>query len=259
MIRFCIPIIENNCEEINKKKENIISTVNEDDLTASPKSIGTQTEISYSIPNLQNQLTNGNYLNKKIYKNKPTGRKKKNDNNTLSKHNKYSHDNCIHKIKTRVLNFIYEILNQLLLLQKSEKFFKRIEGKILKNGAKHYNLNLFNSKISTILSSSLSKKYSKRNEKINQELIEKYSNVPLINEILNLTLIDMIETLYMLSIDEFKKKYSFESKYLFNNYFNCDEREKSIMKNIINSGLMHYFERLREKKVTNKNKLFKNK
>ena len=77
MIRFCIPIIDNNSEKINKKKENIIPTVNEDDLTASPKSIGTQTEISYSIPNLQNQLTNGNYLNKKIYKNKPTGRKKK--------------------------------------------------------------------------------------------------------------------------------------------------------------------------------------
>ena len=247
---FLKPIINNIFEEFNKKKEEILPNTNEDDLTTLQKDIGIQTEPEYFFPNLNNLLMNKSYLKKKRYIKKPTGRKKK-DDITLSKHNKYSNDNCIYKIKTRAFNFTLDTLNKLLIQQNSKKFFKRIEGKILKSGTKHHNLNLLNSKISTILTSSISKKYSKTNENINKELIEKYENFPLIKEILNMTFNDMIKTLYMLPNDEFQAKYSFESKYLFNNYDNCDERERMKMKNIIDYGLINHFESIKERKSKN--------
>jgi hypothetical protein len=247
MKQFFLPIINNNYEEFNKKKDELIPVINKNDSTLTKKDIGVQTDHNNFCPKLENKLSNENYLKKKRYNNKPTGRKKKSDN-SIGKHNKYSKDNIIYKIKTRTFNLILDILNQLLIQQNSQTFFKRIEGKILKNGAKIFNLNLLNSKLLTILNSSISKKYSKIKENANKELIEKYSNVPLIKEILNSTFNNVIKNIYMLSNEDFKTKYSFESKYLFNNNFYDDETEKKIMKDLIDYGLMKYFERLKERK-----------
>ena len=77
MKQFFLPIINNNYEEFNKKKDELIPVINKNDSTLTKKDIGVQTDHNNFCPKLENKLSNDNYLKKKRYNNKATRRKKK--------------------------------------------------------------------------------------------------------------------------------------------------------------------------------------
>ena len=55
-----------------------------------------------------------------------------------------------------------------------------------------------------------------------------------------MTFEESIERIFMMSSKEFKKKYSFTNKFLFEN-LKVDEKERMIIKDLIDSGIRLYF------------------
>ena len=147
---------------------------------------------------------------------KKLGRKKNDD--TLgkinSKHNKYSQDNIIKKIKSKLLHFLVEFLNNLLnsILKKNKinsyiKIVKNIEdNKIPKNVGlikdldyknvidrvkKEKNLEFFDMKLKDFLSGKISSKYKTlqkdSNKRIIEEILKEENENEIINFVFNLT------------------------------------------------------------------------
>ena len=69
----------------------------------------------------------------------------------------------------------------------------------------------------------------------------------LLKEIFNMTFEESIERIFMMSSKEFKKKYSFTNKFLFENW-KIDEKERMIIKDLIDSGIKLYFNKIKEGK-----------
>ena len=95
-------------------------------------------------------------------KQKNKGRHKKNDirndENDENKHDKFSEDNLMRKIKTYIFNTILNVLNK-SLKDRSQKFFK-LEPKLNESMKKDLNENLMNQKIKEIyINNEISKRY----------------------------------------------------------------------------------------------------
>ena len=135
------------------------------------------------IENVKNQLIDKNFIKYKNYNteknkfiNKKKGRKR-NDDESIRSHNKYSPDNLINKIKTilkkYIINFVNKIINSLYTYQKkisimselnfSYKSFELIKdvdyNSIANKKKKRENLNLLNYSLKEFLSLDLSGKY----------------------------------------------------------------------------------------------------
>ena len=169
---------------------------------------------------------------------------------TNRKHSKYANDNCIYKIKSKSFNCIVYTLNTLLKLISSQDEFKKIKSSFLKDCTKLYNEKLLQTKIKDILLFQISSKYTIHYN--NQEVINKYSSNELIKEILNMNYEDGIQKLFMMNPNEFMKKYSFENNLLFENLIIQDEKEYSILKNLINKGIINYFKKIKPRKLRTK-------
>ncbi len=208
-----------------------------------------QTDEKYSkIPKLGNYNKNDFLQKKRIrkIKKKKSGRKKKNDQ-SIRTHSKYSNDNCIYKIKNKSFNCIFFTLNNLLKLTPSQEKFKKIKSSILKDNSKLYNEKLLQTKIKDILLFQISSKYTIHYN--NQEVINKYSSNELIKEILNMNYEDCIQNLFMMNSNDFKEKYSFENNLLFENLKINDEKEYSILKHLINKGIINYFKNIKPRRL----------
>ena len=165
---------------------------------------------------------------------KKLGRKKNDD--TLgkinSKHNKYSQDNIIKKIKSKLLHFLVEFLNNLLnsILKKNKinsyiKIVKNIEdNKIPKNVGlikdldyknvidrvkKEKNLEFFDMKLKDFLSGKISSKYKTlqkdSNKRIIEEILKEENENEIINFVFNLTFRQWLDSfLYKKEIKDYK-------------------------------------------------------
>lgn len=144
------PINLNN-KNINKNENNI--TIKKTEFTTKPK--------------LKSLIFKINKINKKEIK-KVLGRKRKNNKNyIMGKHNKYSSDNIIRKIKLKLLDSILYCLNSTFQKEKkikcnkaySAKIFLKIDQNIVKNINVNNMLKMLKSKIKDIFSENISKKY----------------------------------------------------------------------------------------------------
>ena len=234
------------------------------------RDVGTQTyKIPYlyniiygkQIEKIQEKKNKKKYLQKnrknifksifenKIEKKSLIGRKRKNDKR-VARHNKFSYDNCIYKIKNKCFNCIFLTLNSLIKKEDPNDQIKKIDGNIFKNGTKIFNLQFLEKKISDIFLYKISSKYTLQYENNNQNIIEKYSTNKLIQEILNMTFEECINNIFTMSSEEFKKKYNFENKYLLEKLKKDDEY--SNLKELIDTGLSRYFLDIKERKIRNK-------
>jgi hypothetical protein len=188
--------------------------------------------------------------NKEIVKTPKSGRKKLIDQ-SIRKHSKYSNDNCIYKIKNKSFNCIIYTLNKLLKQISNQEQFKKIKSSYLKDCTKLYNEQLLKTKIKDILLFDVSSKYSLQNKNNNQEIINKYSSNELIYEILNMEYEDCIDNLFMMSSNDFQKKYSFDNKFLFEKAIK-DKKEYLILKQLIDEGIVNYFKNIKPRKLRKK-------
>jgi hypothetical protein len=202
----------------------------------------------------RNNETQRNLLNEKkeIFvaiietKSNNIGRKRKNDNSE-SRHSKYSVDNCISKIKRTTFNCVILTINKLLKIFSNDQI-KQIDPSIMKDTTKVFNESLLTKKIYEIFLLKSTKKYP-NNDENNRRIIEKFlSNQFLLNdlleEIFNMTFEESIERIFMMSSKEFKKKYLFTNKFLFEN-LKIDEKERMIIKDLIDSGIKLYFNKIK--------------
>ena len=174
------------------------------------------------------------------------GRKRKNDNSE-SRHSKYSMDNCISKLKRTTFNCVILTINKLLKVFSNDQI-KQIDPSIMKDTTKVFNESLLTIKNYEIFLLKSTKKYP-NNDENNRRIIEKFlsnqflSN-DLLKEIFNMTFEESIKRIFMMSSKEFKKKYSFTNKFLFEN-LKIDEKERMIIKNLIDSGIKLYFNKIK--------------
>ena len=104
-------------------------------------------------------------------------------------------------------------------------------------------------KISDILLLKVSSKYSNDYNNNNKEIIENFKDINLFNEILNMTFEDSIRKLFMMSSNDYKAKYCFENKFLFEKMGDKDKEEINALRNLIENGLINYFEHIKSRKI----------
>ena len=196
---------------------------------------------------MKNLITNPIEENSQIFLNQKTkftklGRKKKNDK-SIRKHNNRSLDNCIKKIKVNS-NLCFHLTSNQIINDKNIKL-TLIDNTYIKNGKKSFNISLLNMTFQEIY----------KTKKNNIEIIEKFSSDELFKEIIDMTFIEFIKTIFKMKSSEFEEKYSFYNKYLLENLQIKDEEEKSIIKDLIGDGLLNYFDGIKErnKKTLNNN------
>ena len=178
------------------------------------------------------------------------GRKRKNDNSE-SRHSKYSMDNCISKLKRTTFNCVILTINKLLKLFSNDQI-KQIDPSIMKDTTKVFNESLLTIKNYEIFLLKSTKKYP-NNDENNRRIIEKllsnqFLSNDLLKEIFNMTFEESIERIFMMSSKEFKKKYLFTNKFLFEN-LKIDEKERMIIKDLIDSGIKLYFNKIKGRKT----------
>ena len=206
----------------------------------------------------RNDETQRNLLNEKkeIFvviketKSNNIGRKRKNDNSE-SRHSKYSMDNCISKLKRTTFNCVILTINKLLKLFSNDQI-QQIDPSIMKDTTKAFNESLLTIKNYEIFLLKSTKKYP-NNDENNRRIIEKFlsnqfSSNDLLEEIFNMTFEESIERIFMMSSKEFKKKYSFTNKFLFEN-LKIDEKEMMIIKDLIDSGIKLYFNKIKGRNI----------
>ena len=178
------------------------------------------------------------------------GRKRKNDNSE-SRHSKYSVDNCISKIKRTTFNCVILTINKLLKVFSNDQI-QQIDPSIMKDTTKVFNESLLTKKNYEIFLLKSTKKYP-NNDENNRRIIEKllsnqFLSNDLLKEIFYMTFEESIERIFMMSSKEFKKKYSFTNKFLFEN-LKIDEKEMMIIKDLIDSGIKLYFNKIKGRKT----------
>jgi hypothetical protein len=130
---------------------------------------------------------------------KKIGRKKKGDDSER-KHGKYSPDNIIKKIKSRlfdkIINFVNRIVNKTNENSKKE-IFKKLDYKYTNQMKKELDLELLNSPLKDILMKDISPKYTNLDPKSNRVNLEKIQenekNDEIIMFVLNLPFREFIE------------------------------------------------------------------
>ena len=113
------------------------------------------------------------------------GRRKIDENhNKKAKHNKFSHDNIIRKIKTQSLDFLVKKLNSCIKFRSGK--FRPLDKKMKERLKRDENLELLNKKISDILSNTKMNKISEKRRKSNKKLINKIYNENIEIEVINI-------------------------------------------------------------------------
>ena len=102
------------------------------------------------------------------------GRKRKNDNSE-SRHSKYSMDNCISKIKRKTCNCVILTINKLLKLFSNDQI-KQIDPSIMKDTTKLFNESLITKNIYEIFLLKSTKKYP-NNDENNRRIMKNYYQI----------------------------------------------------------------------------------
>ena len=190
---------------------------------------------------MKNQKTN--ILNKKIER-----ISKDNQSSIQGKHNKFSLDNIAKKFKVQSLNFVVLFGNRLIQkylkevdnLNNNNIFLQPIKVIYKENVTKEFNVDFLNQKVYIILS---------LNSK-NIKIIKKFFFNEEFNKIMNMKLIDIIQTIFLIKPKEFEEKYGYKNQFLFQN-LNKDKEIFKKMQIILNKeqSLLTYFEEIKERKL----------
>lgn len=163
------------------------------------------------------------------------GRKRK-DSHTKGKHNKYSNDNLYRKVKSNLLNILYEFINSKIKEEYKyiseynlkENILRKIEHKQVVNSNIIFNQNFLSTTLRKIFSVEISHKYKcdyHHNENLINYLLDEYNEKrEKFASLFDLTFLDCINhfrgTKYfqelngMMTYGEFKEKYMDDNDYI---------------------------------------------
>ncbi len=189
----------------------------------------------------------------KDFSKKKRGRKCLNDkdrNNII--HTNSDKDNVIYKLKVYIMKNVYYIIPELYFKYKKIKVkLNRIDGDILKNGKKSFNLEFLNLAIKDILNLTKSKRHKNNKKRENKDIIKEIEEIEIIKTILNMKFSEFIDQIFMLSSDDFKQKFEFENAFLFSEIQLSDE-QRNTMKDLFKEGLLKHFEKIKGRNRTKK-------
>ncbi len=131
--------------------------------------------------------------------------------------------NELKKIKTNAYNCFMFVLKIVILIREHKSL---LMNNVIKDGSKDFSLKILKSKIGEIVTLKLDddKDYQITNENI---ILNNNSN-DLIMELLNKTFLEFINTDFLLSNEQFNKKYKLNenNKYLLENHFKLDDKKR---------------------------------
>lgn len=163
-------------------------------------------------------------------------------------HDKFSKDNMVYKLKTQSLSSIVNFINLFLQKKKIKRKLFKIDGKLLKQTKKEFNIDFFQMKIKDILTMKRTTKI-KINKPSNKSIIKRIENNKKIKTILNMSLIDYINNIYMkLSAAEFKKQFG-----IYNILFKENQQFNEIrtqMEFLVENGIINYYKNKQSRKKT---------
>ena len=155
--------------------------------------------------------------------------------------------NELKKIKTNAYNCFMFVLKIVILIREHKSL---LMDNVIKDGTKDFNIKILKLKIGEIVTLKLDddKDYQITNENI---ILNNNSN-DLIMELLNKTFLEFMKTDFLLSNEQFNKKYKLKEsgKFLLENHFKA-ENDKKTIKDLINN-LNERFNKLRKGNLRNK-------
>lgn len=239
---------------INNKKENVFTNDNVDDIDGIFMNPNIPMEEEFEKNTLKHIEFNEfeNEENKDFTK-KKRGRKCLNDkdrNDII--HTNSDKDNVIYKLKVYVMKNIYYIIPELYFKYKKIKVkLNRIDGNILKNGKKSFNLEFLNLAIKDILNLIKSKRHKNNKKRENKDIIKEIEEIEIIKTILNMKFPEFIDQIFKLSSDDFKQKFGFENAFLFSE-IQLSYEQRETMGDLIKNGLLKHFEKIKGRNRTKK-------
>ena len=135
---------------------------------------------------------------------------------------------------------IQKYLKEVDNLNNNNIFLQPIKVIYKENVTKEFNVDFLNQKVYIILS---------LNSK-NIKIIKKFFFNEEFNKIMNMKLIDIIQTIFLIKPKEFEEKYGYKNQFLFQN-LNKDKEIFKKMQIILNKeqSLLTYFEEIKERKL----------
>lgn len=239
---------------INNKKENVFTNDNVDDIDEIFMNPNIPMEEEFE-KNTLNHIEFNEFENEenKDFTKKKRGRKCLNDkdrNDII--HTNSDKDNIIYKLKVYVMKNIYYIIPELYFKYKKIKVkLNRIDGNILKNGKKSFNLEFLNLAIKDILNLIKSKRHKNNKKRENKDIIKEIEEIEIIKTILNMKFPEFIDQIFMLSSDDFKQKFGFENAFLFSE-IQLSYEQRETMGDLIKNGLLKHFEKIKGRNRTKK-------
>ena len=239
---------------INNKKENVFTNDNVDDIDGIFMNPNIPMEEEFEKNTLKyiefNEFENEE---NKDFTKKKRGRKCLNDkdrNDII--HTNSDKDNVIYKLKVYVMKNIYYIIPELYFKYKKIKVkLNRIDGNILKNGKKSFNLEFLNLAIKDILNLIKSKRHKNNKKRENKDIIKEIEEIEIIKTILNMKFPEFIDQIFKLSSDDFKQKFGFENAFLFSE-IQLSYEQRETMGDLIKNGLLKHFEKIKGRNRTKK-------
>ena len=208
-------------ESFNSQYNNISNSDNSKKAHSKPF-INNNVDKTTLIPTRPTDETNKNdKIKEKIKK----GRKRKNSND-FGKHNKYSYDNIIPKIKSTVLHFLYLFINdKIVKMKKLSKYkikrytLKKINQKQIVDGHAEFNKDFLQRTVKDIFKVNISTRNKKREADHNKKIIEN-----LLNSEKDVTIKDYFNSLFNIS------------------FLDCLKHFRGTEKNIILEGMVTFEE-----------------
>ena len=200
----------------------------EEDIIISSKFEDNPLNILYS-----NKNENVEDIDSKVtIKKKKIGRKRKNETEICTGHNKYCSDNIIRKIQIHFISFIIKFINLVLLELGYIDEFCNIDYSFKKDVMKSNITKLKSSNIGYILSQKISTKYKKYAER-NKVIYETLKNNPIVNNIFSYNYKDFFKDFYYnkessLNLNKFGLNINLKHKYGKEIKMYSDLKEKNI-------------------------------
>lgn len=175
--------------------------------------------------------------------------------------NKFSKDNLIRKIKSKLMTAILSYINSLLekyYLQneiKSVVFLQKVDQKYIKDTSINFNIKLFNLKIKDIFSDGISLKYKALGRNFNKNLINKMcqgKSQKNIISTLEMTFLECLEHVSGKKHYESLKGLEKEFQLIVNNMNETDKYIEAF-NNLLNKFEFHFKNATPKKKLGNKN------
>ncbi len=244
MLDISIEDIFSNFENISKFDDfeinsNFFQEINDDLMSTDP------TKKPENIINSFNE--NRNFIHQKRKKNNIVNRgnmgRYRIQESKIGKHSKYTYDNASYHIKVIFQKFIYEFIEYYSKKYSNGMKLKKISGKILKQGNKNFNMDLFNQTIEQILKSNISPKFTYNKDNTNIQLIDDLkSKCDIIKTFCSKTYRECFNEYYLMKSEKFEKKYYKNSKHLFANINFKTENDEKFYKQFI-LEFFKYFEK----------------